>query len=118
MIKTYTEKYGQPQGNEFVYGNTILRRSLWYTTNPCTSSDFSIVAELTTPEEAYKIYTEWYKENNLSPMWYDNTPINDSSSYCPFCKNQKSKNSWSHARAIVGRDENGQPIFDDSWGKQ
>lgn len=117
----YTEKYGQPQGNEFLYGNYILR---------CISEDnketqFWIVHQFETVEEARSIYYAWNNENKKA---FDSTwrkiVLSNNQHYLCGCDHSQiiiddmiKKDGWSHARAIIGQDENGKPIFDDSWGE-
>lgn len=58
MTKSYTEKYGQPQGNEFLYGNYILRQI-----QKDNETQFWIVDQFETVEQARYIYYAWNNEN-------------------------------------------------------
>jgi hypothetical protein len=54
----YTEKYGQPQGNEFLYGNYILRQ-----VEHKKETQFWIVDQFDTVKKACEIYRAWISEN-------------------------------------------------------
>ncbi len=58
-MTTLTEKYGKPQGNEFLYGNYILRRI----SEDNKETQFCIVDQFETVEEARCIYYAWQNEN-------------------------------------------------------
>jgi hypothetical protein len=51
----YTEKYGQPQGNEMVYGNDIIRR--------IDTFEFRLIDRFKSTRAAYMAYDQWMKEN-------------------------------------------------------
>ena len=91
----YTEKYGQPQGNELVYGKDIIRRT--------DTFEFSVIDRFMTSKDAHNAYAQWMKENNIP----------DKKS-----KHHLDPKVWNYARPILGLDENGQPITIDSWGEK
>jgi hypothetical protein len=102
---TLTEKYGKPQGNELVYGADIIRREICDNDNPylvSLHSKFSVVDRFMSSKDAHAAYAQWMKENNL-----------------PDKKSQHhlDPKAWTYSRAILGLDENGEPIINDSWGK-
>ncbi len=101
----YTEKYGQPQGNELVYGTDIIRREIYESDNPylvSLHSKISVIDRFMTSKDAHNAYAQWMQENNL-----------------PDKKSQHhlDPKAWTYSRAILGLDENGEPIIHDSWGK-
>jgi hypothetical protein len=53
--KTYTKKYGQPQGNELVYGCDIIRR--------LDTFEFSLIDRFKSSRAAHIAYSEWMKES-------------------------------------------------------
>jgi len=59
MNLTLTEKYGQPQGNEFLYGNYILRQI----EKENITTQFWIVDQFDTVKKACEIYRAWISEN-------------------------------------------------------
>jgi len=65
MTKSYTEKYGKPQGNELVYGADIIRR--------VDTFEFHTIDRFMSSKDAQTTYAEWMKENGCSPFneqWY------------------------------------------------
>jgi len=78
MTKSYTEKYGQPQGNELVYGKDIIRQ--------VDAFEFILIDRFETNKAALIAYNEWMDENDPIPSvggWkyikpivgWDNGPI-------------------------------------------
>jgi hypothetical protein len=67
----YTEKYGQPQGNEMVYGNDIIRR--------IDTFEFRLIDRFNSSTTAHMAYDKWMKENErkyAKPIvGWDNGPI-------------------------------------------
>ena len=55
MDKPYTEKYGQPQGNELIWGRFILRM--------VGPHKFKKVDYFSSLSEANEVFYEWIKEN-------------------------------------------------------
>ena len=55
---TYSKKYGKPQGNEFLYGNYILRQI-----EKGNTTQFWIVDQFDTVKKACNIYHAWISEN-------------------------------------------------------
>jgi hypothetical protein len=55
MDKTHTEKYGQPQGNELIWGRLILRM--------IGPHKFKKVAYFDSYLEANRVFYEWLEEN-------------------------------------------------------
>jgi hypothetical protein len=55
MDKTYTKKYGQPQGNELIWGRLILRM--------IGIHRFEKVAYFDSYLEANRVFYEWLEEN-------------------------------------------------------
>ncbi len=53
----YTKKYGKPQGNEFLYGNYILRQ-----VETEKETQFWIIDQFDTVKEACDIYRAWISE--------------------------------------------------------
>jgi hypothetical protein len=56
MSQLYTEKYGQPQGNELVYGKDIIRR--------IDTFEFRLIDRFKSSRAAYMAYDQWMKEND------------------------------------------------------
>jgi hypothetical protein len=67
----YTEKYGQPQGNELVYGKDIIRRT--------DTFEFNLIERFKSSRAAHFAYKEWMKENEwnyVKPIvGWDNGPV-------------------------------------------
>jgi len=91
---TYTEKWGKPQGNELVYGKDIIRRT--------DTFEFSVIDRFISSKDAHSAYKNWMAENNLPDNKHNH---------------HTDPKAWTYARAILGLDENGQPIFMDSCSK-
>jgi hypothetical protein len=54
----YTQKYGKPEGNEFLYGNYILRQI-----QKENETQFWIVDQFETVNKACNVYRSWISEN-------------------------------------------------------
>jgi hypothetical protein len=63
---TLTEKYGQPQGNELVYGKDIIRRT--------DTFEFSVIDRFMSNKEANSAYEKWIRESGLR-TWTYSRPI-------------------------------------------
>jgi hypothetical protein len=101
----YTEKYGQPQGNELVYGTDIIRREIYESDNPylvSLHSKISVIDHFKSSKDAHTAYKNWMAENNLPDNKHNH---------------HTDPKAWTYTRAILGLDENGEPIIHDSWGK-
>ena len=106
---TYTDKYGQPQGNELVYGKDIIRR--------LDTFEFRLIDRFKNSRAAHQAYQDWMAEYG-GKIWADaKDRILSDNNKCSVCKDTKSNDGWSYARMIIAFDENGQPIFEDSWGQ-
>lgn len=51
----YNDKWGEPQGNELVYGHDIIRR--------LDTFEFNLIERFKSSREAHFAYNEWMKEN-------------------------------------------------------
>jgi hypothetical protein len=67
-------KYGQPQGNELVYGKDIIRRVDTFV--------FNTIDKFKSSKDAHSAYAAWMKENNCT----------------------SSNKQWNYMRPIVGWD--------------
>lgn len=105
--RTRLELYGQPQGNEMVYGTEIIRRLGLF--------EFDTIDIFPSSKEAHAAYADWMDESaekeymDGEKIWANaKENILKQKDNCPI---------WKYTKPIIGLDENGQPITIDSWGK-
>jgi len=106
----YSEKYGQPQGNELVYGTDIIRR--------LDTFEFNLIERFKSSKAAHQAYQDWMAEYG-GKVWADaKERILSTNDKCSICKDKEENTEWQYVRPIVGTDKHGNPIFIDSWGKK